>query len=146
MNRAFEHAQKLPPTLIGVDLFSGEPCADWTPEQRAKGSWEDNGFGPGPSEEAAKKNAPNALIIKADSISAMEKLGIKVDLVYLDTSHDYETVKREIIAAMRILATGGVIAGDDYHEPNTHWGVDRAVSEMLPRHVALWNRIWISAL
>lgn len=130
--------------LTGVDLFSDQPCADWDEDQRARGTWEANGFGPPPSIESARLNAPTARLVKANSIEFMQSSPQLFDFIYLDTSHDYETVAREIPAAKRILAPGGVLAGDDYYNPGSGWGVDRAVCELCPHHVALWNRIWLA--
>jgi len=132
--------------LDGVDLFSDGPCADWNEGQRERGTWEANGFGPPPSIVAAKQNAGDAVLHRANSIEFMQAARGKreFDFIYLDTSHDYETVKREIIAAREILAPGGTLAGDDYYEPGAGWGVDRAVCEVLPHHVALWGRIWVA--
>lgn len=130
--------------LTGVDLFSDGACADWDEGQRARGTWEANGFGPPPSTEAAQRNAPTARLVKANSIEFMQSSPQLFDFIYLDTSHDYETVAREIPAAKRILAPGGVLAGDDYYNPGSGWGVDRAVCELCPHHVALWNRIWLA--
>lgn len=130
--------------ITGVDLFSDQPCADWDEGQRARGTWEANGFGPPPSMEAAQKNATGANLVRANSIEFMESSQQVFDFIYIDTSHDYETVRREIIAAKRILAPGGVLAGDDYSAPGSGWGVDRACCEVIPHHVALWNRIWLA--
>jgi len=41
--------------VIGVDKFSDEYCDDW-PEERRSLSWQQAGFGPAPSLEAAKTN------------------------------------------------------------------------------------------
>ena len=130
--------------LHGVDLFSDKPCADWTPEQKARGSWQANGFGPPPDIEAAKQNAPSAKITKMNAYVFMLQFPLLFDVIYLDTSHDEVTVGHEIGAAQKILAPGGIIAGDDYYEPNTHWGVDKAVQTALPHHVVLASRIWTS--
>lgn len=130
--------------LVGVDLFSDKPCADWDEGQRARGTWEANGFGKPPSMEAAARNAPGAHLVQANSIDYMNDSPLLFDFIYLDTSHDYATVSREIEAARRILAPGGVLAGDDYSAPGSGWGVDLAVCERLPHHVALWNRIWLA--
>jgi SAM-dependent methyltransferase len=130
--------------LVGVDLFSDQPCADWDEGQRARGTWEANGFGPPPSMEAAQRNAPGAQLVRANSIEYMRASPLLFDFIYLDTSHDYATVRAELAEARRILAPGGVLAGDDYFEPGSGWGVDRAVCELVPHHVALWGRIWLA--
>jgi hypothetical protein len=136
--------------LYGVDLFSDGPCEDWTPEQKARGSWQANGFGDppsmeSPSMESAQRNAPSAKLEKMNAyVWMLRKHTPLFDMIYLDTSHDRVTVEHEIGAARKILAPGGIICGDDYYEPNTGWGVDKAVQSLLPTHAVLANRIWIS--
>lgn len=130
-------------SVVGVDLFSSEPCDDWTDEQRAKGTWQANGFGEPPSLEAAQRNAPSANLVKASSTDFMYATDSKFDFVYLDTSHDYATLVREIYSSRMVLKPGGILAGDDYTGPE-NWGVQKACEELLPNHVAIGGRIWIS--
>lgn len=133
--------------LTGVDLFSTAPCADW-PEEKKGMTWKE-AFGVEPPDiEAARRNAHGARIIQADSISFLRANREAFDFVYLDTSHDYLTVIKEITSARMALDKQGacLLAGDDYHQPGTTWGVDRAVSEWLPHHVVLFDRIWLSGL
>ena len=53
------------------------------------------------------------------------------DMVFIDGSHDYESVKRDILAWRSVVKPGGVLAGDDYHSPR--WAsVVKAVDELLP--------------
>lgn len=53
----------------------------------------------------------------------------KVDWVYIDGLHDYESVKADLIGAASILRPGGVIYGDDYGKKG---GVAEAVDEFAP--------------
>lgn len=133
--------------LTGVDLFLNEPCADWDETHRARGTWEAAGYEAPPSMEIAAKNAPGATLVQSDAASFMAKTDQRFDVIYLDTSHDEATVRREIAAARRILNPGGLLMGDDYADGvngATGWGVDRAVQELLPDHVLVFDRIWIS--
>ena len=132
--------------IYGVDLFDAGPCEDWTPEQRARGTWEANGFGRPPDLEVAAANAPRAIVIRSDSVAYLETTDARFDFIYLDTSHDEATVTREIAAARRVLVPGGILAGDDYWQPGAGWGVDAAVGAALPDHLIICNRIWISQL
>ena len=50
----------------------------------------------------------------------------KVDWVYIDGAHDYDSVKADLIGAASILKPGGVIYGDDYGKKG---GVKEAVDE-----------------
>ena len=67
---------------------------------------------PVPSLEAVKYFADNSL-----------------DFVFIDGSHDYESVKKDIQAWLPKVKSGGVLAGDDYA---TWPGVKQAVDELLP--------------
>lgn len=59
------------------------------------------------------------------------------DLVFIDAAHDYESVRKDIDKAERVLAVGGMIAFHDYREYPTavdgRWdeGVTRAVRELV---------------
>ena len=50
-----------------------------------------------------------------------------LDFVYLDASHDYESVKADIMAWWPKIKVGGILAGDDFSE--YHKGLRRAVKE-----------------
>lgn len=51
---------------------------------------------------------------------------VKVDAVYVDASHDYHDVRRDLEDYWPLVRDGGVLFGDDY---NMH-GVSRAVGEL----------------
>jgi predicted O-methyltransferase YrrM len=51
-----------------------------------------------------------------------------LEFVYIDASHDYHSVKEDILAWFNKVKIGGIIGGDDYG-----WeGVKRAVQEIFP--------------
>jgi hypothetical protein len=50
--------------------------------------------------------------------------------VMLDASHEYEDVKKDILAWLPKVQSGGILSGDDYH--HTWPGVMQAVQELLP--------------
>lgn len=52
---------------------------------------------------------------------------LRFDYVYLDASHDYESVQRDLANWLPLVRSGGILAGDDYPYP----GVMRAVNEAL---------------
>ena len=65
------------------------------------------------------------------------------DFIYIDASHRYEDVKRDIESYLPKLKKDGIISGHDYHEER--WpGVTNAVNEILgePDQVH-WDTSWI---
>lgn len=131
-------------TLTGIDLFSDGPMKDWGPEKHGM-TWEQAANGPPPSLSAAQKNAPTATIHKADSKVYLAGHRGEFDFIYLDTSHDEQTVRNEIEAIGEKGHREIIIAGDDYRGPE-NWGVDKAVDALLPAHAAVFDRLWIHAL
>lgn len=65
-----------------------------------------------PSLEAANLYADNSL-----------------DFVFIDAAHDYENVKKDILAWLPKVKPGKILAGDDYRGSD----VERAVHEILPK-------------
>jgi predicted O-methyltransferase YrrM len=68
-------------------------------------------------------------LIKSDSIKASQTYPDKYfDIIYIDASHDYDSVKKDILSWRPKLKPGGVICGDDYI---SGWpGVIQAVNEV----------------
>lgn len=51
-----------------------------------------------------------------------------LEFVYIDASHDYQSVKEDILTWFNKVKIGGIIGGDDYG-----WkGVEMAVKELIP--------------
>jgi predicted O-methyltransferase YrrM len=64
---------------------------------------------------------------------------MRFDLIFIDASHDYESVKADIQAWLPLLVDGGVICGHDY----MRWGVKSAVRQLVPKHRLVPNSsIW----
>ncbi|NGX36958.1 MAG: hypothetical protein K1000chlam2_00104 [Chlamydiae bacterium] len=58
--------------------------------------------------------------VKMDSLKAarlLRRQKIQVDLVYIDASHDYNSVLRDLHAWLPMVKKGGILCGDDWH-----WG------------------------
>lgn len=71
-------------------------------------------------------------------------LPIKVDMVFIDGDHRYESVKRDIKKALELLKPDGLICGHDYGHPL--WtGVTKAVDELIIID-GLEDTIWFKAL
>ena len=67
----------------------------------------------------------------------------KLDMIFVDGAHDYESVKRDIQFSLSVLAPGGLLCGHDFglHAPD----VLRAVSEFFKADVkvdvgAIWSK------
>ena len=68
--------------------------------------------------------------IKLNSIDASKKFkDNSLDFVFIDASHQYEDVKKDIISWLPKVKDGGIIAGHDYTE--FHPGVIQAADEVL---------------
>lgn len=81
-------------------------------------------------------------LIKNDSLDESGKYEDGYfDIVYIDASHDYESVKSDILAWLPKVKTGGIICGDDY---TPGWpGVVNAVNEVFENQVnVVGNQQW----
>lgn len=140
-------AKGRPLQIVGVDRFRDMPCEDWTVEQKTM-SWTEAGFGPAPDAKKALENinpSPEHAVklIESDSHIFLMNAKGKIDFAYVDTSHEYETVKRELELIRPLCHERTLIAGDDYtNEGKPWWGVDRAVKETFKTHQVLLNMIW----
>lgn len=132
--------------ITAVDLFSDQPCADW-PEEKRGLTWEQAGFGSAPQLGAVRQSMETlgydkrVTLVKQDAAEFLRSTDQEFDLIYIDTSHDYETTRETILAALPKLRATGVLAGDDYSDEGT-WGVKRAVTELCPQHRVFMNWIW----
>jgi predicted O-methyltransferase YrrM len=55
---------------------------------------------------------------------------MRFDLIFIDASHDYESVKADIWAWLPLLTPDGILCGHDY----MRWGVKQAVRQFIPKH------------
>jgi hypothetical protein len=138
-----------PLRVTGVDKFSDDFCADW-PQGRQSLNWQQAGFGTPPCFDAAKAHLAqlgfggDVTLIKQRDDVFLDACTERFDAIYIDTSHDYDTVKRQIRQCAGLLNEDGLICGDDYSDQGT-WGVKRAVTEFIPGHVVFANWIWLGA-
>jgi len=78
-----------------------------------------------------KKFEKNVDLIKSDSNLALKKIDMsKVDYVFLDGGHSYETVKNDLELSKAVIKNNGTILCDDY---NLHFapGVKKAIDEFV---------------
>ena len=91
-----------------------------------------------------KSNNNEIIIIKSDDtryLNFLIKKKEKFDLIYIDTSHDFKTVFRQIKQSKKIISKNGIISGDDYSDHGT-WGVKKAVASSFKCHYVFEDRIW----
>jgi len=138
-----------PLQVVGVDKFSDDFCEDW-PKERKSLNWQQAGFGASPSFEAAQAHlarlgfSESVTLIKQHDEVFLASCADHFDAIYIDTSHDYNTVARQIRQTVGLLTDDGRLCGDDYSDQGT-WGVKRALTEFAPGHVVFTNWIWIAA-
>lgn len=84
--------------------------------------------------------------LRMDSLRAAEFfriLGVKFDLIFLDASHDYESVKADILFWEPLLTSSGTLAGHDYDTIGEWTGVVQAVDELCPeREIISGTSLW----
>lgn len=100
---------------------------------------------PGWLEETFRRNMSglgNVRVLKMNSLAAADHLNsLKADMIFLDASHDYDSVAADIRAWARLLAPGGLLCGHD-----RQWdGVARAINELIPGHMVGVGAIWYRA-
>lgn len=59
-----------------------------------------------------------------------EEYAVKFDMIFIDASHDYLNVCRDILAWKPLLSPSGILSGHDYRP--SYPGVIQAVNELLP--------------
>jgi predicted O-methyltransferase YrrM len=65
--------------------------------------------------DAGVQDLITPLALSSDAaFSVLHQLGYMADLIYLDASHTYESVRQDLDLYWRLLAPGGVFLGDDY--------------------------------
>lgn len=133
--------------IVGVDLFSDQAGADWGEDKKTL-SWEEFCGMPSPTLEKATNNLEklnlfsNVELLKVKDYDFLTTTKEKFDFIYLDTSHDYTTVKNSIDASINCLSEIGIIAGDDFIDSNT-WGVASAVKNSFSDYIQ-FGPCWLS--
>lgn len=76
--------------------------------------------------------------IRKTSLDAAKEVPWKADMIFIDGSHDYESVRADILAWKPALVPNGLLCGHDYGA----WpGVKQAVDECFPA-ITLVGSIW----
>ena len=80
-----------------------------------------------------KKFGNSINILKGYSDQILQQINLrKIDFVFLDGGHSYDTVKMDLQILISKLDKNGVIVCDDYNM--SHYGVKRAVDEISTNH------------
>ena len=82
-------------------------------------------------EDLLKKFKNNVSLIKGNSNIVLKKIDMsKIDYVFLDGGHDYETVKNDLNCCSEVINKGGTILCDDYNLSYAP-GVKKAIDEFV---------------
>ena len=80
-----------------------------------------------------KKFQNNVSLIKGNSNKILKKIDMsKIDYVFLDGGHDYETVLNDLNLCSEVIANNGTVLCDDYdlsHAPGVKKAIDEFVSK-----------------
>ena len=85
-------------------------------------------------EDLLKKFKNNVSLIKGNSNTILRKIDMsKIDYVFLDGGHDYETVKNDLDCCREVVINSGTILCDDY-DLSYAPGVKKAIDEFSSKH------------
>ncbi len=124
--------------VTGVDKFENAPCSE-RPDRSPAVTWEQAGFGPAPSLEAAHSNLNKLVyfggvtLAKGLAETFLSGTTRRSGLLHPDTSHDREATAATIAAAVPRLRENGLIAGHEYSKRRV-WGVRRAGRDRSTRY------------
>ena len=83
-------------------------------------------------EDLLKKFKSNISLIKGNSNIILKKIDMsKIDYVFLDGGHDYQTVKNDLNCCREVIVNGGTVLCDDYdlsYAPGVKKAIDEFVS------------------
>ena len=80
-------------------------------------------------QDLLKKFKDNVHLIKGNSNKVLNKIDMrKIDFVFLDGGHDYETVKNDLESCIEVINSNGTILCDDYNLSYAP-GVKQAIDE-----------------
>lgn len=117
---------------------------DWRGDPKEESHWADPILKENRLYEHFLENiSPVTQYIKPIRLKSLEAVSLyedsSVDFIFIDASHDYDSVKEDIVAWLPKLKPGGILAGHDFF----HAPVRTAVLEMLPNARAFNDMCWI---
>lgn len=87
------------------------------------------------------------VLMKMDVTKASMLLGAQAfDFVFIDGSHEYEDVLRDVRLLRSRVADGGVLAGHDYYTDGNFPGVRKAVDELFGKPDEVVETIWVKRM
>ena len=95
-------------------------------------------------EDLLKKYKNNVTLIKGNSNLVLKKIDMsKIDFVFLDGGHAYETVKNDLECCLDVVNSNGTVLCDDYDLGAQAPEVKRAIDEFVQKNnfkcEILWN-------
>lgn len=112
--------------LYCVENFSGADCQQFSPE-RVKATFLEN----------MKDFEEKYSLIEMDSLEAAQKCDSPVDMIFIDASHKYEDVKRDILAWLPHVKI--LICGHDYDMKEVRKAVDEIFGSSVKK---AFGEIW----
>ena len=95
-------------------------------------------------EDLLKKYKNNITLIKGNSNLVLKKIDMsKIDFVFLDGGHAYETVKNDLECCLEVINSNGTILCDDYdlgaQAPQVKKAIDEFIQKYKLKCEILWN-------
>ncbi len=75
----------------------------------------------------------NLVVLQMTSVEGAATLHrLRFDMIFIDAAHDYESMRKDILAWRPLLSEDGLFCGHDYHDYKGRFpGVDQAVDELI---------------
>ena len=122
--------------LYMIDAWAGfEPDSEYarSGDKRAKLTHAEHENRMVLARQAVAHAADRAVLIRSKSHDAAATFGTVADFVFIDASHAFGDVKRDLISWYDNLRAGGLLCGHDYSD-REGWGVKAAVNWFFQRH------------
>lgn len=128
--RVFLHLLKTCPELsmIGVDAWKARPENKDLEGGETYDTWDMESF-ESSVRLAASEFGPRSTILKMDTTEAAKEVeNDSLDFIFIDASHDYDSVSEDLDNWVPKVRTGGFVVGHDWDWPT----VRKAVREVFP--------------
>ena len=94
-------------------------------------------------EDLLKKYKNNITLIKGNSNLVLKKIDMsKIDFVFLDGGHAYETVKNDLECCLEVINSNGTILCDDYDLGAQAPQVKKAIDEFIQKYELKCEILW----